>query len=196
MALVQCWLDNVAAVLLGIDPVQNRLMSKTMRLNLQQGHKLNEKLQRRKDSSVKARRNVMRIKRGASLSPYASEDDHGSTSSFLSALEDESPKEIHQTSLPELSFQTQLKMMAEIEKEFQSEKMKILLQLEEQQNKMEVQSPLKPRRPSLLTTSNVTEGSHQHLRDRAKSAGAHKMKERYSTSVPVVRNVAHVSCTG
>jgi len=42
MALVQCWLDNIAAILLGIDPVQNRLMSKTMRLNLQQGHQLNE----------------------------------------------------------------------------------------------------------------------------------------------------------
>ena len=185
MALVQCWLDNIAAVLLGIDPVQNRLMSKTMRLNLQQGHQLNEKLQRRKDSSIKARRKVMQIKRRASLSPYASEDEYGSTSSILSALEDESPQKIHQTSLPELSFQAQLKMMAKIEKEFQSEKMKILLQLEEQQNKMEIQSPLKPRRPSLLTTGNATEGSHQRLRDRAKSAGAQKIKERL-----YVRNIA------
>lgn len=178
MALVQCWLDNIAVVLLGIDPVQNRHMSKTMRLNLQQGNQFSKKLQRRKDSSIKARRNVIRIKRRASLSPYASEDEHGSTSSFISALEEDSPQEINSTSLPELSFQAQLKMMAEIEKEFQSEKMKILLQLEEQQNKMEVQSPTKSRRPSLLTASNATEGSHQHLRDRAKSAGALKMKER------------------
>lgn len=177
MALVQGWLDNIAAVLLGVDPVQNRLMSKTMRLNLQQaGHQLNEKLQRKKDSSIKARRSLMRIKRQASLSPYASEDDHGSTSSFLSALEEETQQEITQSSLPELSFQAQLKMMAEIEKEFQSEKMKILLQLEEQQNKMERKSP--SWRTSILTPSNVTEGSHQHLRDRAKSAGALRMKER------------------
>lgn len=179
MALVQCWLDNIAAILLGIDPAQNRLMSKTMRLNLQQGHQLNEKLQRKKDSSIKARKSLMRIKRQASLSPYASEDEYGSTSSFLSALEEETPQEkIKQSSLPELSFQVQLKMMAEIEKEFQSEKMKILLQLEEQRNKMEVQSPSKQRRPSLLTARNMTEGSHQYLRDRAKSAGALKMKER------------------
>jgi len=178
MALVQCWLDNIAAVLLGIDPVQNRLMSKTMRLNLQQGCQLNEKLQRKKEGSVKARRKVMRIKRQASLSPYASEDDHGSTSSFLSALEDESPQEVCQTALPELSFQAQLKMMAQIEKEFQSEKMKILLQLEEQQNKMEVLTPLKPRRQSKVTSTNTPEGSHQHLRARAKSAGAQKIKER------------------
>ena len=178
MALVQCWLDNIGAVLLGINPVQNRLMSKTMRQNLQQGHQLNEKAHRRKDSSIKARRNVIRIKRQASLSPYASEDEHESTSSFLSALEDETPQETHHAYLPELSFQAQLKMMAEIEKEFQSEKMKILLQLEEQQNKLGAQSPSKQRRTSLLTTSNATEGSHKYLRDRAKSAGAQKMKER------------------
>ena len=173
MALVQCWLDNIAAVLLDIDPVQNRLMSKAMRLNLQQGR---EKLQRKKDNSIKARKSAMRVKQRASLSPYASEDECGSTSSLLSALEDDSPQEINQTSMPELSFQAQLKMMAEIEKKFQSEKMKILLQLEEQQNKME--SPSKPQRPSLLTTTSKIEGSHQHLRDRAKSAGALKMKER------------------
>ena len=174
MSLVQCWLDNIAAVLLGIDPAQNRLMSKAMRVNLQQRH---NKLQRRKDSSIKARRSVQRVKRQASLSPYASEDDHGSTSSLLSALEEDTPQELNQ-SMPELSFQAQLKRMAEIEKEFQSEKMKILLQLEEQQNKMEVKSPSKSRKASLITTSNVTEGSHQHLRARAKSAGALKMKER------------------
>lgn len=116
----------------------------------------------------------MRVKRRASLSPYASEDEHGSTSSYLSALEEETTQDIKQDSIPELSFQAQLKMMAEIEKEFQLEKMKILLQLEEQQNKME--SPSKSRRPSLLTTNS--EGSHQYLRDRAKSAGALKMKER------------------
>ena len=179
MSLVQCWLDNIAAVLLGIDPVQNRLMSKTMRLNLQQGHPLNEKLQKKKDSRVKARRSTMRVKRKASLFPYVSEDEHGSTTSILSALEeDNSPQELNR-SMPELSFQAQLKRMAEIEKEFQSEKMKILLQLEEQQNKMEVKSPSKSRRLSLLTADNVmTEGSHQRLRDRAKSAGAVKMKER------------------
>ena len=178
MSLVQSWLDNIAAVLLDTDPVQNRLMSNTMRLNLQQGHQLNEKLQRKKDSRVKARRSAMQLKRKASLSPYASEDEHGSTSSFLSALEEDStPQELNQ-SMPELSFQAQLKRMAEIEKEFQSEKMKILSQLEEQQNKMEVKSPTKSRQLSLLTAGNVTKGSHQHLRDRAKSAGALKMKER------------------
>ena len=178
MALVQCWLDNIAVVLLGINPVQNRLMSKTMRLNLQQGLQLNEKLQRKKEGRVKARRKVVQLKRQASLSPYASEDDHGSTSSFLSALEDETPQEVCQTTLPEPSFQAQLKMMAQIEKEFQSEKMKILLQLEEQQNKIEMQTPLKPRQQSVLTGNNTTEDSHQHLRARAKSAGAQKMKER------------------
>lgn len=121
----------------------------------------------------------MRVKRKASLFPYVSEDEHGSTTSILSALEeDNSPQELNR-SMPELSFQAQLKRMAEIEKEFQSEKMKILLQLEEQQNKMEVKSPSKSRRLSLLTADNVmTEGSHQRLRDRAKSAGAVKMKER------------------
>ena len=149
-----------------------------MRINLQQGHHLNEKLQKKKDSSIKARKSVMQIKRRASLSPYASEDEHGSTSSFLSALEDETPQDIKQTSLPELSFQAQLKLMAEIEKEFQSEKMKILLQLEEQHNKLGVQSPIKQPQTTLLTTHSMDEGSHQHLRERAKSAGALKLKER------------------
>ena len=149
-----------------------------MRLNLQQGHQFNEKIQKKKDSSIKARKSWRLTKRGASLSPYASEDEHGSTSSILSALEDGSPQEIVQRSLPELSFQAQLKMMAEIENKFQSEKMKILLQLEEQQNKMEGQSVFKPQQPTVLTASDMTEGSHQHLRDRAKSAGALRMKER------------------
>jgi len=180
IALVQCWLDNIAAVLLGIDPNQNKLMSKTMRVNLLQGRHLDKKFQNKKERSIKARRSATKLKRRASLSPYVSEDEHGSTSSALSAVEEENPQQKEKQNFPELSFQAQLKMMADIEKEFQSEKMKILLQLEERKTKMEESGTPATSRlqtPNLLSTT--PDGSHQQLRDRVKSAGAMKMKERY-----------------
>ena len=68
-----------------------------MKLNLQQGNKLNKKQQKKKDSSIKARRNIMRLKKRASLSPYASEDENGSTTSLLSALEEDTPQDINPT---------------------------------------------------------------------------------------------------
>jgi len=181
IALVQCWLDNIAAILLDIDPNQNKLMSKTMRVNLLQGRHLDKKFQNKKERSVKSRRSATKLKRRASLSPYISEDEHGSSSSVLSALEEENPQLQEKQNFPELSFQAQLKMMAGIEKEFQSEKMKILLQLEERKTKMEescMPSISKPQTPNLL--SATPDGSHQQLRDRVKSAGALKMKERYT----------------
>jgi len=179
IALVQCWLDNIAAVLLDIDPDQNKLMSKTMRVNLLQGRHLNKKLQSKKDRSIKARRSAIKLKRRASLSPYVSEDEHGSTSSALSAVEEETPQQEEKQNFPELSFQAQLKMMANIEKEFQSEKMKILLQLEERKTKMEesgMPAASKLQTPNLL--SAAPDASQQQLRNRVKSAGALKMKER------------------